>query len=99
MYPSIVVSGVAKKEHLLAQTAKNLPAMWETRVRSLGQEDYPGEENGYPFQNSFLENSTERGGWRATIHGVTKSQTLKLEMMILLNTRYLFRNTALSLCF
>ena len=23
----------------MAQTVKNLPAMWETRVRSLGQED------------------------------------------------------------
>ena len=69
--------------------AKNLPAMWQTGVRSLGQEDYPGEGNGYPVQNSFLENSMERGGWWATVHGVTKSQTLKLEMMVLLNTQYL----------
>ena len=29
-----------------------------------------------PLQQSFLENSTERGGaWRATIYGVTKSWT------------------------
>ena len=69
--------------------AKNLPAMWQTGVRSLGQEDYPEEGSGYPVQNSFLENSIERGGWWATVHGVAKSQTLKLEMIVLLNTQYL----------
>ena len=26
-------------EHLVAQMVKNLPAMWETQVQSLGQED------------------------------------------------------------
>ena len=35
----------------------------------------PGEGNGYPFQYSCLENSMDRGAWRATIHGVTKSWT------------------------
>ena len=32
---------------LVAQMVKNLPAMWETWVRSLGWEDSPGEGNGY----------------------------------------------------
>jgi len=31
---------------LVAQTVKNLPAMWETRVQSLGQEDPLGKEMG-----------------------------------------------------
>ena len=31
-----------------------------------------GEENGNPFQYSCLGNSTDRGGWRATVHGVAK---------------------------
>ena len=35
----------------------------------------PGEGNGNPFQYSCLENSMDRGAWRATVHGVTKSQT------------------------
>ena len=35
----------------------------------------PGEENGYPFQYSCLENSMERGTWLATVHGVAESQT------------------------
>ena len=34
----------------------------------------PGEGNGYPVQYSCLENSMERGAWRTTVHGVTKSQ-------------------------
>ena len=29
---------------MVAQMVKNLPAMWETRVRSLGQEDLLDEE-------------------------------------------------------
>ena len=35
----------------------------------------PGEGNGYPFQYSCLENSTDRGAWWATVHGLSKSQT------------------------
>ena len=38
----------------------------------------PGEENGYPFQYACLENSMDRGAWRATVYGVEKSQTQKL---------------------
>ena len=34
-----------------------------------------GEGNGYPLQYSCLENSMDRGAWRATVHGITKSQT------------------------
>ena len=33
-----------------------------------------GEGNVYPLQYSCLENSMDRGVWRATVHGVTKSQ-------------------------
>ena len=29
----------------------------------------------YPLQYSCLENSMDRGAWRATVHGVTKSWT------------------------
>ena len=35
-----------------------------------------GEENGHPLQDSYLENSMGTGAWWATVHGVTKSQTL-----------------------
>ena len=35
----------------------------------------PGVGNGNPLQYSCLENPMERGGWWATVHGVTKSWT------------------------
>ena len=60
---------------LVAQTVKNLPAMWETWVRPLGQEDPLQKQNGNPLWYSCLENSTNRGAWRVTVHGVAKSQT------------------------
>ena len=34
-----------------------------------------GEGNGYPLQDSCLENPMDRGAWRATVHGVTESDT------------------------
>ena len=34
-----------------------------------------GEGNGNPLQYSGLENSMDRGAWKATVHGVTKSRT------------------------
>ena len=40
-----------------------------------GWERSPGGGNGNPLQYSSLENSTDRGAWLATVHGVTKSRT------------------------
>ena len=34
-----------------------------------------GKGNGYPLQYSCLENPMDRGAWRATVHGIAKSQT------------------------
>ena len=36
---------------------------------------FPGDGRGNPFQHSCLENSIDRGAWRATVHGVVKSRT------------------------
>jgi len=57
---------------LVAETVKNPPVMHETQVFSLSWEN-PRRGNGYPLQQSCLENSMDRGAWRATVHGVTKS--------------------------
>ena len=35
----------------------------------------PGEGNGNPLQYSYLENSMDRGTWRAIVHRVAKSWT------------------------
>ena len=64
-----------KDASLVAQTVKNLPAMQETWIQSLGQEDSPGEGNGNPLQHSCQENSIDRGAWQATDHSVAKSQS------------------------
>ena len=35
----------------------------------------PGGEQGNPLQYSCLDNSTDRGAWRATVHGIAESGT------------------------
>ena len=58
---------------LLALTVKNSPAMLETWVPSLGQED--------PLEKDMATHSsilawripTDTGAWQATVHGVTKN--------------------------
>ena len=60
---------------LVAQLVKNLPAMWETWVRSLGWED--SLEESVTINSSILvwRIPMDRGAWWATVHRVTKSQT------------------------
>ena len=57
---------------------KNLPAnAGDTREADSipGSGRSTGEGNGNLLQYSCLENSMDRGVWRAIVHGVTKSQT------------------------
>ena len=49
----------------MAQMVKNLPAMQEIQVQSLGQE--------YPWRRGWLSIPVDRGAWQATAYGVTKS--------------------------
>ena len=49
-----------------------VPETWDSLP---GSGRFPGEENGYPFQYSCLENSIHREAWQATVHGVAKSST------------------------
>ena len=59
---------------LVAQTVKNLLAVPETWVQSLGRED-PLEKGVAIHSGDFcLENPTDRGAKQATIHGVAKSR-------------------------
>ena len=60
---------------LVAQTVKNPPAMQKTWVQSLEWED-PLEEGTATHSSIFVWRiPMDRGAWRATAHGVTKSPT------------------------
>ena len=60
----------------MAQHVKNSPANAgddkDVGVIS-GLERSPRKRNGNPLQYSCLENPTDRGAWKAIVHGVTKS--------------------------
>ena len=67
----------------MVQTVKSLPAVWETWVRSLGQEDPLEKEIAthssilawkIPWRRS-LENPMDGGAWHATVCGVAESDT------------------------
>ena len=60
---------------LVAQSIKNLPAMQETQVWSLNQEDTLEKEMAFHSSNSCLGNPVDRGAWWATVHGVAESDT------------------------
>ena len=54
---------------------KDPPASGGDEGLILGWGRCPGGGNGNPLQCSCLGNPMDRGAWRATVHGVTKSQT------------------------
>ena len=58
----------------MAQTVKNLPAMLETMLQSLGWED-PLEKGMATHSLSSLENPMDRGAWRTIVHRISKSWT------------------------
>ena len=57
---------------LVAQRVKNLPAMQETHVRSLGWEDPLEKEMTTHSSNLAWRIPMDKGAWRATVHGVAK---------------------------
>ena len=60
---------------LVAQMVKNLPAMQETWIQSLGWEDPLEEGNATHSTILAWRILMDGGAWLATVHGVTKSQT------------------------
>ena len=75
--------------------------MQETWVLIPGLGRSPGEGNGYPLQYSCLENSTDRGAWRATVHGVSESDTteqLTLSQVLPHILQFSISKTKLTFC-
>ena len=66
---------LAIRASLVAQLVKNLPAMQETWVQSLGWEDFLKE--GMATHSSILawRIPLDRGAWQATVHRAAKSRT------------------------
>ena len=60
---------------VIGAVIKNQPASAGDPGSIPGSGRSPGEGNGNAFQYSCLENPMDRGAWRATVRGVTKSQT------------------------
>ena len=59
---------------LLDQIVKNPPANAGDPGSIPGSERSPGGRNGNPLQYSCLETLMERGAWRVTVPGLTKSE-------------------------
>ena len=57
----------------MAQTVRNLPAIQETQVQSVGWEDPLEKEMATHSSILFLENLMGRGARKARVHGVAKS--------------------------
>ena len=60
---------------LVTQMVKNPPAVQETWVHSLGQEDTLGKDMATHSSVFAWRIPMDRGAWRATVHGVAKSRT------------------------
>ena len=58
---------------LVAQAVKNLPAIQETQVPSLGREDLLEKEMATDCSILAWRNPMDRGAWQATVHGVAES--------------------------
>ena len=67
------VQYATERASLEAQMVQSLPAVRETWVQSLGQEDPLEKEMATHCSTLCLENPMNRGAWWATVHRVTKS--------------------------
>ena len=69
------ITHASERASLVAQMVKNLPAIQETRMQFLGQED--SMEKGMATHSTILAWRIlwTRGAWWAIVHGVAKSWT------------------------
>ena len=70
---SIIQGPLPLRASRVAQTVKNLPAIAGDLGLVPGLERFPGEGNGNALQYPCLEDSMDKGVWRAAVHGITKS--------------------------
>ena len=67
------------KKNILNSTGNSTPYSVMTYMGKQSKKEwiyvYVGQGNGNPLQYPCLGNPMNRGAWRATVHGVTKSWT------------------------
>ena len=69
---SVVIIEGHIRAFLVAQSVKNLPAMQETWVQFLGQEDPLEKEMATHSSILAWRTLMDRGAWQATVHGVAR---------------------------
>ena len=88
LYFCVCVSSILPRASLVLQTAKNLPAMWETQVQSLGWEDTL--EKGMVIHSSILAVSL----WGPKESDMTEWLTLSLPPYCQTTDIYLFSHSS-----
>ena len=84
MPPQKEINGVTESNCFSGSSVvKNPPANAGGVGSFPGSGRSPEEGSGYSLYYSCLENSMDRGAWRATVHGVTKSQTRLKQLSLL----------------
>ena len=83
----------------MTQTVKRLPAMWETWVRPLGQEDSPGEGNGNPLLPGKFHGQRSLVGYSPRSRMRLSSFTKKTKILYIkeLFSRFLLSSGELSI--
>ena len=75
-FDSIQIVYRCHSQDSVAQMVKNLPAMQDTQVRSLGRKDPLVKGTATHFSIlAWRMNPMDRGAWWATVHGAIKNQT------------------------
>ena len=64
---------------LVAQSVKNLPAMWETWIRSLSWEDLLEERMATYASTLAWRIPKDRGAFESTVHGVDMTERLSTQ--------------------
>ena len=70
--PGTGISGTGRQSSPATRKAKILPKVGDLGLIPRSGRP-PGEGNGSLLQYSYLENSMDRGAWRATVHAVAKN--------------------------
>ena len=83
------VGGRSKREELYGSNSKESACNAGDPSLIPGPGRSPGEENGYPLQDSCLENSMDKGAWWATGHEVTESDTTEWLSLLLFSIKNL----------